>query len=107
MKINMFIATLMLSAAGALSAQTLPAQAETTVITGQAGPTVVIEQDGKKPVIIDENKDIKGMVKVPAQVETTGRAELDSDGNVVRHTKKDCVDESWLGGGKKGDGKCE
>lgn len=97
MKYKLFTAALAL---GVLSLQ--PGHAQTTVIPGKDNSTVIIEQDGRPPAVIDVNKDINGKTKAAATAksssETTGNVSRDNDGNRVEKPKKDCIRESWTGG---------
>ncbi|MBI1201569.1 MAG: hypothetical protein GC182_03555 [Rhodopseudomonas sp.] len=53
--------------AGAWVMLSLPiaAQAQTTVIPGHDDSTVIINRDGKAPVVLDVNRDIKGVGEKP------------------------------------------
>lgn len=53
--------------AGALAILSLPfpVQAQTTVIPGKEDSTVIINLDGKAPVVLDVNRDIKGVSDKP------------------------------------------
>ena len=53
--------------AGALAVLSLsiPARAQTTVISGKDDSTVIINRDGKAPVVLDVNRDIKGIAETP------------------------------------------
>lgn len=86
MKTAMVCAALGACAVVALSLS-VSAQAQTTVIPGKDDSTVIINRDGKAPVVLDVNKDIKGTSAKPPADKPARDAEAKSDAGVAADTQ--------------------